>query len=223
MSIDHRTQHIQANTSYRDLAKPPAASNSAASKSPSPAMSDARLAAEAAFAAPALNRGATIQARVTVRKTRLPACAVEPARAQPGPSAEPAPNHPRVFRVEGAPKASAVGQHETAQRPPEGRPTGVATPGPAKLRHSRPQHIATAKQPGPVTHVVLAAPALHEKSRVQPTPATLLAELSSIGQILDAARRAQSLEIMDRRAGARRQRLLRVAENIRRDIKAHLG
>jgi hypothetical protein len=158
-----------------------------------------------------------------VRRTRTPVSAAEPTRAETGTglSAEPALSSPRVFRVQALHAASSAGLPETVQGPPVAVHTRTATSGTAAAPRSRP-HIATAQRPGPVTHVVLASPARRETKAAEPKLNTLIAELASVGQILDAAERAQSFEIVDRRTGALWQRLARRAEDIREDIEARL-
>jgi hypothetical protein len=215
---NHRTQHTEVSKPQRRSAKPPTAFHSDASNQPAAAMSPARLAAEAAFATPALYTESPSQAQVTVRKGRMRVGAA-PAQPASDRSAEPALGRARVFRVEALRTTS--GLPESVASLPGGLPAQAAISDTAPVPRERP-HQATAKRPGPVTHVVLASPAIRETPAAEPTLDTMEAELSGVGQMLEAAQQARSLEIVDRRMDALWQELSRQADDILRDIQAQL-
>ena len=159
---------------------------------PAAPISAARLAAEAAFAAPALfqpTRPTT--AHVTVRRARLGPLSVPAWAGEVLPSVEPQGKAPRVFRLDAV--------HATAPTPaaPAAAAAAANSTPPAGIRRRR--RVATDKLPGQVLHVI------HIPTRQpEPVPAVaaarpgmLSAELARVAPVLQAIQRAQSFVFID--------------------------
>jgi hypothetical protein len=187
-------------------------------------MSAVRLAAEAAFATPQSLHPLAAQAQVTVRKTRLALPAARPAVADLGPhGAEAAGKVPRVFRVDALPATNEAATHASENPADETALSTAAATGDdeaAAKAMSRTRRVTVDRRPGPVLHVIHALPEREAIEETGSRPDALLAELASVGPILDAIRRAQSFEIVDPRAAEEWTRLRQVAEDIGRQLEA---
>ena len=160
-------------------------------------MSAARLAAEAAFAAPTLQPTSAPVTQITVRKRRTASLEPAPAQAQAlaavDPHAEEALSAgPRTFRVEVVKEQGT----EEAQGPAE----ADAADADARGWRSRRAHQ---QRPGPVTHTVLELPA----RPVEPSVQQLKAELAEVGPVLEGIQRAQDTVFIDRVADTAWQEL----------------
>jgi hypothetical protein len=187
-------------------------------------MSAARLAAEAAFAAPALRPPQPVEVQITLRRARgaevppfEPELQPKSRASQTSADTPSAAKAPRVFRV------------ETAQTPrsQETAPAGNGLPHEDALRDrslkpqttSQKRRKAKHMQPGPVLHVVhtLAVPGEAEQAR--PRLDLMAAELVRIGKVLDEAKRAESLRFVPSGFSLEWERLWCRAENIHQYIK----
>jgi hypothetical protein len=191
-------------------------------------MSAARLAAEAAFAAPPLfstpSPTQSTSALVTVRRARgtalAPAADEETDTAGESGHASSPVKGPRVFRVDApvlvATAADASRQPSTWQAdeavPISSSPIWPTAP---RLRRS-----STHKRPGPVLHVVHALPPRQELPLL-PLLA-LTAQLARVEPVLADIRFAQALRLMDNNQASEWQRLGRVADDIRQALQTML-
>jgi hypothetical protein len=163
-------------------------------------MSPARLAAEAAFAAPTLAPASIPTAQVTVRKRRLAGWQSEslPDTA-PNDAGRPVDTltstGPRTFRVEPL----------KAQAPDERPETAGADPAAVSTAEGRSPRARRPKQqrPGPVTHTVLELAVPPGEAGVQ----RLRAALAEVGPVLDGIQHAQSTTFIDPEADAAWQAL----------------
>ena len=104
-----RTQNSATNPARGHRAQALLAYRADANELAAATKSAARLAAEAAFAAPQVRSLAQPLAQVTVRRTRSASVAVEPPpEASDSPTIEPTARGPRVFKVEAAPISPSV-------------------------------------------------------------------------------------------------------------------
>ena len=187
-------------------------------------MSAARLAAEAAFAAPRLDPSPPLQASVTVRRARPSRGAVETVTAPPSGVAEgPLDSRsPRVFRVEASMLRSPTEPEGmdppqlALLAPPADRISPVATP--VKRR----RRIGVDKRPGPVLHLVHAVPAAQAaRSDAADAPVfdQLLAQLARVGELLQEIEQAQSFQFVSERFAPDWLQLSQTADAIREAIK----
>jgi len=177
---------------------------------PKPPMSAARLAAEAAFAAPAQPEPPPqAPAQVTLRRSRLAGGLDEAAGggavAPTGMPPEAA--GPRVFRVVAAPSAAAP-----AVAPRALLDEAVATPATPRKRRVRAE-----QRPSPVV-VVQVAPAPAPAAPLQPE--ALRAELQRAGALLEVAARAQAFHIDPHAFDRDWQRLSRRADELLKELQA---
>ena len=156
--------------------------------------SAARLAAEAAFAAPdKLPEIGSTPAQVTVRRAKLAVWARPVPAADAPPAAELVGKAPRVFRL------------QAAQAPaPAPAPAGVS-PLPAAARRQR--RVAADKRPGQVLHVVHIQTRPAEVAAVAARSAALAVELARLAPVREAIQRAQSFCFIDERVEQKWQRL----------------
>lgn len=175
---------------------------------PKPPMSAARLAAEAAFAAPAQPEPPPqAPAQVTLRRSRLAGGLDEAAGggvASPS-GMPPEAAGPRVFRVVAAPSAFALALA------PRALLDGSAAP-PAVPRKRR---VRAEQRPSPVVVVQVAtAPAAPLQ------PEALRAELQRAGALLEVAARAQAFHIDPHAFDRDWQRLSRRADELLKELQA---
>ena len=190
---------------------------------PAASVSAARLAAEAAFAAPTFQPTAHTPALVTVRRARLGMVArqadgddARPTSGTP-PSSHPASDDrsfadvmgkaPRVFRLETARSASTA-------------PAAVAT---LPVVAKRQRRTAPDKRPGQVLHVVHMQPQPPQPpmaTTAAARPLTLLAALARVAPVLDAIQHAQSFSLLDERFEQAWQRLLKQADQLLAQLRS---
>ena len=219
MQIGDRLQHASSKNSLRQRRQPLAAFEPNVKDTDPAPKSAARLAAEAAFAAPVFNAAPTAQTQITIRRTR----AAEPfRRAQTDGDTTPASpmtrQGPRVFRVQAA---QTVQPAQPANLPAsfEGRSLADMRSGDhADIQTVPPTRCMTAsRRPGPVVHLVHPVSNRCEPDqgnehvpevepeieteinahKAQPQWAALTAELARIGLVLEQIKRAQSFKLID--------------------------
>jgi hypothetical protein len=186
--------------------------------------SAARLAAEAAFAAPQVRSLAQPLAQVTVRRTRSASVAVEPPlEASDSPTIEPTARGARVFRVEAAPISPSVEAGLATLPPPtEGSTHSDSLPAEAPAIR-RPRRIATDKRPGPVSHVVHAPPKRQRESEVLQRQLDLLTSgLDRVKPVLETIARAQAFSLVDERFVREWMRLSQKLDRLRAQIRAQV-
>jgi hypothetical protein len=211
----------QSHNTRQDIAR----AFDAGAQEPSPApQSDARRAAEAAFAAPLPAAPDTTQALITVKRARLAvfaqtapsnaadadAASADAVSAGNPPQAEPPSKQPRVFRVDGgqAKPGSTNPASEGALLQPQSQP---------KRRRSALQHAH--KAAGPVLHVVHSLPAMQRQPlTVTPTPAptreAITAQMAELTQLLKSIQQLQSLKFIDEQFDKQWHKLLRQAQSV---------
>ena len=190
-------------------------------------MSAARMAAEAAFAAPQFSLGPNFKAQITVRRARVPASA-QPAAAEPSPPTdEPIGKRPRVFKVE------AARDHHTLQaEPAPGTPVNLADHRQADTPKQRKRRPADHKRPGPVVLVHSPPPPLpfqliqliqplqpSKPHKAAPRSEALLAGLEKITPTLAAIEQAQSYWFIDNRFDSHYQRLSKQADELLKQLR----
>jgi hypothetical protein len=197
-------------------------------------MSAARLAAEAAFAAPEFRAEQPPLVPITTRQMRwtdapglapvpepeneqTPAPKAQPLAVESDPNAPPQARAPRVFRIETAPKLPSNDALAAAAATPPADPWPgrgpTAHPGPRSRRK------ASHRQPGPVLHVVHPPAVPSEPEAPRPRLDLLRAELANIGTVLDEAQRASSLQFVATNVSGEWERIWRKGEGIYLDIK----
>jgi hypothetical protein len=183
-------------------------------------MSAARLAAEAAFAAPQYQPPPTAQAQITVRRMRPRDLPSVVAASDSTAAAESQTKGPRVFRLTAAKPSPLVG---VQPNPSTSKQASVVDRDGDKLRpHSRPRRQAAYKKPGPVLHVVHTLPARPEPQDKVPHFDSLAAQVQHIGVLLETAKRASKFRIVETSSTQEWQRLAKIASDIRREIKTQL-
>jgi hypothetical protein len=188
---------------------------------PKPPMSAARLAAEAAFAAPAQPAPPPVApAQVTLRRSRLGAGPDEAAGAprQASGAAPAAEAGPRVFRVVAAlPVLPAAPVPLSPGLEAESAP--VAVPRTRRVRaERRPSAVVVVKAAEPPARQ---AAATSELPPLQPE--ALRAELQRAGALLEMAAQAQSFRIDSTAFDSDWERLSRRAEQLLKELRAQLG
>ena len=186
--------------------------------------SAARLAAEAAFAAPQVRSLVQPLAQVTVRRTRSASVAVEPPpEASDSPTIEPTARGPRVFKVEAAPISPSVEAGLATLPPPtEGSTHSDSLPAHAPATPSE-RRIATDKRPGPVLHVVHAPPKRQRESEVLQRQLELLTSgLDRVKPVLETIARAQAFSLVDERFAREWMRLSQKVDRLRAQIRAQV-
>jgi hypothetical protein len=174
-------------------------------------MSAARLAAEAAFAAPLFSAPpASAPAQVTVRRARGPGLATAVAddvdTSSAGPSDSSTAKGPRVFRIDAAPSAvTLVADDLPTPTAWQGDDAVVSRP------TSRLRRTATDKRPGPVLHVVHTLPS-RQVTSLQPLGA-LTTQLALLEPVLADIQHAQAFQFVDNSQASEWQRLGRVADD----------
>jgi hypothetical protein len=240
VQFGYRRQNSQQNKRPPQSQRPrPAQAFSLDAPAPDSApKSAARLAAEAAFAAPEFRAEEQQAVPITTRQVRwtdAPGHAEGPepdqqqqsqqdqapeANPQPfesDPNTPPAARAPRVFRVETTPKppsddalaaATALPSEDALQN------RGGTSPFAPKTRRK-----ASHRQPGPVVHVVHAPAVQNEAEEDRPRLDLMRAELARIAAVLDEAKRAESLQFVAPNFAWEWERIWRKGEGICRDIK----
>ena len=187
-------------------------------------MSAARLAAEAAFAAPPPPSASPEQVQVTVRRTRLTAPVAELAAVDnTHPAVEPTRKAPRVFTLEAAqaprqPDALLGVQPLPLPLPPA---ASIRSDSPAADAKARSRRIAIDKRPGPVLHVLHSVPPQTRPAELAPPRlATLIDELARVGPVLESIAQAQSFRFMDDRFAKEWQQLSQRADDLLMKLNA---
>lgn len=186
--------------------------------------SAARLAAEAAFAAPQVRSLPQTSAQVIVRRTRSASLAGKPKpEAGDGPTIETAARGARVFRVEAAPTSRSA----RAGIAVEPSPTEASTHSSSLPVHApaspNGRRIAADKRPGPVSHVIL-APSEREREAEAPQPRLdlLLGELERVTPVLEFIARAQAFSLVNERIAREWLRLSRKVDKLHEQIRARV-
>ncbi len=179
-----------------------------------PPQSEARRAAEAAFAAPAAAlptaTAGNLQARITVKRARLAILAksvvAEAASADAHVTqslASPQTKAPRVFRVDGGPAKPSADAAGFDAPPP--------TPTKRARRRATPAHQAA----GPVLHVVHSLPAAQSLAPVAtPTLADIRAQMAQLTQLIEAIQQARALTFVDEQFDKQWRKLLLQAQSV---------
>jgi hypothetical protein len=157
-------------------------------------MSSARLAAEAAFAAPPVHAVQPGQAQITVRRARTPLLAEPPAAGQGAAAAVKAAKGPRVFRVD-----TAVGAAALAAAPLHAPASGSPVFGEAAAPKMRRCRAAADRRPGPVVVVTPdAVPSTPPAAaHMLPDSERLSAALARVTPVLQAVAQARSFRVVD--------------------------
>ncbi len=219
-----RTQNSATNTALGHRAQALLADQADANERVAATRSAARLAAEAAFAAPQVRSLAQPSAQVIVRRTRSASLAVEPTpEASHRPTIELTAKSARVFRVEAAPTSQSV-EPGSATLPPKTEGSTRSGSLPAQARAiPHPRRIGTDKRPGPVLHVVPAPSEPRREAEVpQPRLALLTAELDRVTPVLETIARAQAFSLVDERFAREWMRLSRKVERLHAQIRAQV-
>lgn len=185
----------------------------------SASMTAARLAAEAAFAAPVRRTEQIGQTLVVVRRARLAAPANGPVVSKPGPSDTDRDHKvPRVFRVGPTPAAHAVGAAPDPAPTPHSLPeidvTTASSPRPRRRRRSGD------KLPGPVLHVVRDETPLIADQPGDPRLKELMAELINVGHSKVVPPPLQPFCVPDQRILAAWENLAQRVEALREEVRA---
>ncbi len=190
-------------------------------------MSAARLAAEAAFAAPLPLSASPERVQVTVRRARLAAPVAEPAAVDDTrPAIEPTRKAPRVFTLEAA---QAPRQPDTPlgvqslPLPPASPAASIRSDAPATGARARIRRIAVDKRPGPVLHVLQSVPRQTRQAETTPPRlATLIDELARVGPVLESIAQAQSFRFIDDRFAMEWQQISQRADDLQMKLNALL-
>ncbi len=235
MQFGYRRQHSQQKKRPPQSQQPrPAPSFSLDAPAPDSApKSAARLAAEAAFAAPDLRPEEAPVVPITTRQVRwtdaaTPAEGPAPDQQQQSqqdqapeanrqplenePNTPPVARAPRVFRIEATPKPPSDDAPAAATASPSADPLqglGAASPFPPRTRRK-----ASHRQPGPVVHVVHAPVVQNEPEGERPRLDLMRAELARIGAVLDEAKLAESLQFVAPNFAWEWERIWRKGEGI---------
>lgn len=185
-------------------------------------MSAARLAAEAAFAAPnSAQPTAAAAASVVLRRSRLvagqgPAAQHEAAAHEAAATHAAAGKNARVFRVQATPTNPF--SPEAAAGAADAEPSAPTPKPPTRARR-----VGSDKRPGPVLMLVQAPVAVAAVVEL-PTPPLedLLTQLNLAGQLLQAAERAQSFRLDTDSCAKEWQQLSHKIDSLREDIRSQL-
>lgn len=169
-------------------------------------MSTARLAAEAAFAAPPRVAPPSGRPQITVRRARGAAPAPPVAQDDGPPEVAAANKSPRVFRVDAA-RAAEPGRAAGDEVP-------TPVPVPPRRRHG------TDRRPGPVVRLVQPLPASADDQPTARQLAAMAATLAGIDPVLRAIERAQSFVFIDGRFADAWQALAERASALRAGLHA---
>lgn len=184
--------------------------------------SAARLAAEAAFAAPqVVVLAQQPAAKVMVRRTRSASLAAEPPpEPTHGAAIELTPKSARVFRVEAAPKAPSV-EACSASSPPQAEESTLSAGSLVKAPAiPKPRRIGTDKRPGPVLHVVAPSEPTRPVEVRPPRLDWLAGELGRVTPVLEGIARAQAFTLVDERCAREWMRLSRKVDRLLAQIRA---
>ena len=224
MQHGQRTQNSPTNPARGHRAQALLAYKADANELVAATKSAARLAAEAAFAAPQVRSLVQPVAQVTVRRTRSASMAVEPPpEASDGPTIEPTAKGARVFRVEVAPLSPSVEAGLATLPPPtEGSTHSGSMPAQAPAIR-RPRCIATDKRPGPVLHVIQAPSERKREAEVPQHRLDLLTgKLDRATPVLETINRAQAFSLFDERFGREWTRLSQKVDRLHGEIRAQV-
>jgi hypothetical protein len=215
-----RTQNSATNPARGHRAQALLAYRADANELAAATKSAARLAAEAAFAAPQVQP----LAQVTVRRTRSASVAVEPPpEASDSLTIEPTARSARVFRVEAAPISPSVEAGLATLPPPTEGSTYSGTLPAHATEPPRERRIATYKRPGPVLHVVHAPPERQRESEVLQRQLELLTSgLDRVKPVLETIARAQAFSLVDERFAREWMRLSKKVDRLRAQIRAQV-
>jgi hypothetical protein len=181
--------------------------------------SAARLAAEAAFTEPQVQKLLLQPTQVIVRRSRSASPGI---KSIPGDTVagdiEPAVKSARVFRVASSP-LSQISEAACADRA-----SMLVGDAPVQAHGSpRSRRRADDRRPGPVLHVVHALPGRPAAEPAGPRLDYLIEELAKVGPILESIQYAQAFEIRDIGSAAAWEQMSKTAERLRADLLALLN
>ena len=185
-------------------------------------LSAARLAAEAAFTATRLPQAPTQQARITVRRSKLPGGLAAVADSVEQVVAEVAPRDARVFTIGPAHLGKAAAVSATAMQANAARSAADETPAPEAARPRRLSRVPIDRRPGQVTQVVLVHTALDQPPQTAVRWQVLNDDLRMLTPLLNDIRCAQSLSFIDSSFERHWDRLGQQAQQISVHLGTHL-